>query len=236
MSNSLTFYFTIPLNELEKRVKKFQEDFDNLLNDSFSDDELNQLENQIDSIGAVFVQPILSELSFDDFYPDSTKEEEQKEFFERSQSSLLLENLPFLEMNPFQVTYLQNLLESFDEVLIDRGGVFELCFKDDYLKVLSQFKTIDTYLNLPKKRPEIKTSMPVEPIDFLVRDVYQELERLGDELEIAAVPERFHSLFKYMKKNKTDATAIYQNSGLNAKEFDDRMESFKFFLRGRLRR
>lgn len=232
MSRSLTFYFLLNVSNLEKVVENFQKEFNATLEDTFSDDELTQFEKEIDSIAAVYTQPIFSELSFDDFYAGND-EEKKKFFFETCQSSILLENLPYLESNPFQVSYLQELLKKFDNVLVDRGGTNDLMFKEEYLSTIAKFKTIDSLIHqyVPKKK-EIKTFKPVDPIDFLVLDVYKEVERLsGKEISTEELPQKLGKLFFVMRNEQLDPASLYVKSGLNAKDFDDGLEKLKFFLR-----
>jgi len=215
-------------------MEAFKEEFDHLLNDSFTEFELEHFEKQIDSIAAVYVQPVLEELSFDDFYADPVFENDQRMFFERCKSTIVLENLPYLESNSFQVSYLKMLLTKFDDVLIDRGGVSELCFKDQFLKDLSGFKTIDSLLKPIEKVIEVKTpSKPVDPIDFLIMDVYRELNRLkGAPVNPEGLPPKIIKIFAVMEAEpKLGADALLRKTSLNPKDLDDGLERLKFWLR-----
>ncbi len=237
MSRSHYFYFKLSVKDLEALVSAYQVEFDALLEDCFSDEELTQHEKMIDAIAAVYVQPILSEMSFDDFYADEKNEEAQRIFFESARSSICLENLPYFESNPFQVTYLQSLLSRFLEVLIDSGGVNELVFRDQYLLELSKYKDIDSLISeyvAPKQ--EVKTSRPVDPIDFFIFDVYKELDRLKAEGKIADIrlddqSEKLKKIFFVMSAEKLDSSALLRKTGLGAKEFDDTLERLKFYLK-----
>ena len=237
MSRSHYFYFKLSVKDLEPLVSAYQVEFDALLEDCFSDEELIQYEKMIDAIAAVYVQPILSEMSFDDFYADEKNEEVQRSFFESARSSICLENLPYFESNPFQVTYLQSLLSRFPEVLIDSGGVHELVFRDQYLLELSKHKDIDSLISeyvAPKQ--EVKTSRPVDPIDFFIFDVYKELDRLKAEGKTADIrlddqSEKLKKIFFVMSAEKLDSSALLRKTGLGAKEFDDTLERLKFFLK-----
>lgn len=240
MSRSHNLFFRLPVKDLEAIVEAFQKEFDQLLEDEFSDDELVEFEKMLDSIAAIYVQPILEELSFEDFYPHPNLEEEQRAFFSEARSSILLENLPFFENNPFQVSYLIKLLEKFDNVLIDRGGVNELTFKNDYLNELSKYKSMEALFSeettiLP---PSPKLSIPVDPIDFLVLDVYKELQRLSRENKIFSAlealqghSEKVKKLFFIVREERLDSAALYQKSGLSPKDFDDYLEKLKFLLK-----
>lgn len=233
MSSSLTLYTPIRIPELQKLMEAYQIEFDQLLEDTFTEEELAYFERQIDAIAAVFVQPILSELSFDDFYPDPGQEQAQRFFFEECRSSVLLENLPFLETNPFQVTWLVELLKKFSEVLIDTGGVSELSFKEKYLTDLSSYKTIDHYTaSSQEKKVEVKSNRPIDPIDFLVADVYKEFARLqGQEIPIVDLSAKVKKIYDVMSTSHLDSLTILRRSGLNAKDFDDGLERLKFYLR-----
>lgn len=235
MSTSQYFYTQLTVTDLEKLVKHFQDEFETLLKDSFSDDELAIHERSIDAIAAIFVQPIISELSFDDFYPDEDLEQEQRLFFESCKSSICLENLPYFQSNPFQVSYLILLLGKLGEVLIDFGGVNELVFKEKYLLNLKKYKTMDHLLGIKEVAPVVnKPFIPVHQIDFFVMDVYKEIERLRREGKLEAIEmpsEKRMKLLGLMKVEKFHPEELMKKSGLGAKEFDDNMESLKFFLK-----
>jgi hypothetical protein len=233
MTSSVTFYTPLRTLDLQKVIEDFQTEFQQLLEDNFTDDELIKFERQIDSIAAVFVQPIFSELSFDDFNFAPNEERAQRFFFEECHSSVLLENLPYLESNPFQVTWLTELLGKFSEVLIDRGGVCELCFKEEFSCELKKYKKIDHLLNRPEDLKHlVKSVKPTDPVDFLVADVYRELSRLqGHPLPIDELGEKVIKIYEIMFSYKLDSLSILRKSGLNPKDFDDGLERLKFFLR-----
>lgn len=233
MGASLTLFLPLKVKELEKVVEAFQEEFDSILDETFSEDELTLFEKQIDAIAAIYVQPVLTDLSFDDFYPDPEFETEQKTFFESARSSILIENLPYLENNPFQVSYLKELINKFSEVLIDRGGVSELIFKEKFLSTLRNLKTIEHYTasNEEKKvMPVVAKS--IDPIDFLIADVYKEVDRLKEsDVDFKDLNPKLVQLFEVMKRDRLDSMSLFRRSGLNAKDFDDGLEKLKFFLR-----
>lgn len=233
MASSFTLYTVYPVSALEKIVEGFQEEFDQLLDDCFTDDELKLYEKDIDAMGAIYVQPIFSELSFDDFYVKETEVEKQRFFFDNAKSSILLDNLPYLESNPFQVSYLKELLKKFDEVLIDRGGVFELLFKEDFLKFLNAFKNMEQILpQVAPPKPVLKTQVPVDPIDFLILDVYKEIERTKSlRLELEELSLKVQKIYKVMMEEKLYGEELLKASGLNPKDFDDGLERLKFWLR-----
>lgn len=235
MSNAHYFYFKLSVFDLEQKVKAYQLDFDQLLNDTFSEAEMLSLEPLLDQIGAAFVQPIFSEMTFDDFYANEKEADSQRSFFENAKSSICLENIPDLSMNPFQVTYIVELLRDFDEVLVDTGGVNELMFKKDYVASIKKHKNIFSLIKEEEKRPlEIKTSKPVDPIDFLLMDVYREIDRLGfqktEEL-LRDQSEKSQKILSALAGERVDASLLLKRSGLNAKDFDDGLEKLKFFLK-----
>jgi hypothetical protein len=233
MANTHYFYTRMSLKELESVVLSFQKEFDNLLEDTFTEDELTQFEAKIDAIAAIYAQPILSELTFDDLYADPKNAVAQKSFFEACRSSVSLENLPYLEGNPFQVTYIIQLLRKFSEVLVDKGGVFELVFKEQYLNDLKKFNTIDSLMALPvQKQTQVITSKPVDPIDFLILDVYKELSRLeSKELGAAELSPKVQKILEVMRADQLNADQLLRKTGLNAKDFDDGLERLKFWLK-----
>lgn len=233
MSKSLTFFFKLSHRDLEVIMEAFSEDFDTLLNDAFDDKELEFYSPKIDALAAAYVQPVLEGLTFDDFTPEPQKISLQKDFFASARSSLCLENVPFLETNPFQVTYLRELLKRFDEILVDRGGVQELWFKEDFLNSLESLKTIDDLVPLsPKISTAPKNGRPVDPIDFLVLDVYEAFERhrnsppSGEDLS-----PKVQQIYRVVQAERLPSDELFRKSGLNAKDFDDGLERLKFWLR-----
>jgi len=233
VAKTLTFFLQTELKSLELIISSFQEEFDISLKDLFSESEMEIYGPKVDAIAAVYVQPILSELSFDDFYFYEDLESRQRSFFHSCRSSLSIENLPFLETNPFQVTYLIELLAKFNEVLIDRGGFHELLFKESYVKELQSFKKMDSLVIAEKdKRPY--QQVVLSPIDFLLKDVYQEIERLRLRSSLPQgeiLSEKARRIYLIVMKEKLDSTDLYKKSGLNAKDFGDCLERLKFWLK-----
>jgi hypothetical protein len=239
MANALYLYSILPLGELERLMKNHQEDFDELIGDQFSESELVQFEKMLDSIAAIYVQPIISELQFDDFFAPPELAERQRFFFESCKSSLCIENIPDFHTNPFQVTYLIELLRNFDEVLIDRGGVQELCFKNGYCDELKRFKNI---FSLVPSEPTVAIVTPknhlVDPIDLLLSDIYLDIQRLKNEDKmtlfldhLGSASEKVQKVYKALEHGPADSIEILRKSGLNTKDFDDNLEKLKFLLR-----
>ncbi len=236
MARTFTFYFPLKVSELDALVSSFQKEFDELVQDSFTEDELEIMEKKLDALAAVYVNPILHELTFDDFEAD----EMHRAFFGSCKSSLLLENLPYLETNPFQVSWLQLFLERFSDFLADKGNLSALVTKKEFLTELERFKNMDPLTKPEKPAPKplqhgIKA--PVLPIDFLILDVYKEIQRLHEAgkmnagLEAVASFEKARRIFSIMKEGKLDANSLLSLSGLNTKDFDDHLEKLKFILR-----
>lgn len=239
MTRTHYFYFRLTVKELEALVQAHQMDFDSLVKDNFPEDVLNQYEKMLDDLAAVIPQPILSELSFDDFYADPNLEGEQRLFFSSCRSSLCLDNLPYFQTNPFQVSYLLMFLKRIEESLIDQGGVSALVFKKYYMEELSRYKNLETLMEkVSAKVLETKTTKPVHPIDFVILDVYKEIDRLSAQNKIFFASEQMETqseklkkLFSVMKVEKLDASALLKRSTLIPKDFGDYLERLKFFLK-----
>lgn len=239
MAGTLYIYSALKLKELDILVEAHKASFDELVGDTFSDDELIPLEVKLDAIAAVYVQPLLSELIFDDFNPRPDQADEQRRFFVTCQSAILLEQVPYFENNPFQVTYLLDLLERVGEVLIDRGGLHQLLFKEDFIQGLRTHQTLEALVPMTLVAPRVMARVaPVEPIDFLVLDVYRELTRITNSgLIMQALEglqhqtEKTRTIFFLMREENLEATALFRKSFLSPKDFDDYLEKLKLYLK-----
>jgi uncharacterized protein YfkK (UPF0435 family) len=230
-----THYFFSKLSENELELVHFhhRKEFDALLEDTFSESELKGLEKMLESMAPVFVEERHQDLSFDDYYSD--RPDEDREFFEATQSNLIFENMPFFENNPLQVTYLRMLLSRVDKFLIDTGGVESLMNKEQYLIELAPFKGLESLI-----KEEIKPKMsqgPSDITDFLALDVYKELTRLRakdvlDKIEIdLSEREKLKKIYSVMRRQELSPMEVQKKSGLIPKDFVDCLESLKFFLK-----
>ncbi|MBA2404860.1 MAG: hypothetical protein H0V66_08830 [Bdellovibrionales bacterium] len=239
MAKAHYFYLLASLSEVERIVVAHQQDFDDLINDTLTETEMTPFERILDSIAAIYVQPISNEITFDDFHSGESQALRQRSFFDECKSSICLDHLPEFDSNPFQVTYLIELLRNFEEVLIDTGGVNELVFKKEYLEELKKNKNIFSLIPQTEVKPiVVRTNKPIDPIDFLIQDVYRELDRLIGLNKLDLVlelletqPEKTKKTFIALKDEKLDASTLLRKSGLIAKDFDDNLERLKFFLR-----
>ena len=133
------------------------------------------------------------------------------------------------------MSYLKDLVEKFDQCLIDRGGMEELFFKEQFLSELCGYRDLSSLLGVVKKsKPKVQSKfIPIDPIDFLIMDVYRELDRLKDDPpSLELVPEKLRKLLFSMKEERLmDQSLLFQRCGLNAKDFDDGLERLKFLLK-----
>lgn len=227
----LSLFLHSDLRTTEAIVHAHQEEFEILLKDLFTDEELEVLESKLDAIGAIYVQKKSDEVTFDDFY----SEESRREFFDSCKSMITIENLPYLESNPFQVTYLKDLFAKFHDFLIDQGGVSELMNKSEFLNYLGKFKSLDGAPSIEKSNAPkpMKKSIPVDPIDFLILDVYKEFDRLkSTSVPFEELSEKVFSIYAVMRHERIeDGSELLKRVGLNAKDLDDGLERLKFWLR-----
>lgn len=231
----LSLFLQSDVRTTQTVVEAFQEEFETLLKDLYTDEELEMIESKLDAIAAVYVQPVSSEISFDDFYFHEESENEQRRFFDSCRSLITFENLPFLETNIYQVTYLKDLLKKFDDFLIDTGGVSELQTKSQFMEYLGKFKDIDHGVKkeTPVAPKPMKKSIPVDPIDFLIQDVYKEFDRVkGKELPFEELSEKVFAIYAVMRHERIeDGSELLKRVGLNAKDLDDGLERLKFWIR-----
>ncbi|MBY0517154.1 MAG: hypothetical protein K2P81_09610 [Bacteriovoracaceae bacterium] len=235
MARTHYFYTQLPDYELENLLSLYQKEFDELLEDNFSEAELKGYEKKLEAMAAVEISEKLADLSFDDFFFEAQDEKVMKPFFESAQSVICLENLPFFETNCFQVSFLRGLLDKLEQVLIDQDGVEPICFKEGYLEYLSPFLGLES---LMRKEEIPKVSGPVDTVDFLALDVYKEIYRLKAkglieqiESELSSRSEKQFKIFSIMKKYELEPFEIQKKSGLIPKDFGDGLESLKFYLK-----
>ncbi len=232
MSRSLYFYSPLSVSELTQKLTAHREEFDALLGDSFSEAELEKWAALLDELATVDVQPMVEALSFEDFTPDPQEAESQRRFFASCRSCLHLDHLPFLENNPFQVTYLKDLLWMLDDVLVDQGGMSELVFKSAFLAELKGLKTLEALL------PQAATvRAPVlDPMAPLVAEIQVQLKRLaaaGVVLDMSGEGEKRQKILAAFQLGAQDSAELLRLSGLNPKDFGDGLEGLKFYLKKR---
>jgi len=234
MFQSLSFFTKLPVKDLEILLKQHQDDFQELLGDTFSENELEGFENLLDQVSSPVAQPISSELSISDFEILPEFEKEQELFFNQAKSCLLLENVSDPHFNPFQVTYIKEILRVFDDVLVDRGGFHPLLFKKPFLETLKAHKNIFSLVKEDRNLVTPPFFDPHNPIDVLVADIYRELQRLNNK-DITSIldscPERAKILYEKMIIQNYDSPSLFQVSKLSPKDFGDNLEKLKFFLR-----
>lgn len=239
MARALYIYVPLDLRLLEGIVDAHLESFAEELKDLFSDDELETFQRQLDEMASFSISQRSTELSFDHF--ETSPSEGKRNLFDRAKSSLVLEPLPFLETNPFQVSSIRSFLSRLDEVLIDDEGLGELYKKEEYLQKISELRGVEALFQAELPSPKVSPKslfIPVEPIDFLVRDVYLEVDRILFEnqlertlLKLREEKDSLKDLFFIVRENRLTPDELFRRSGLSAKSFDDDLEKLKFFLK-----
>ena len=233
MAFSLYLYTVENPDMLAQVMERHQKSFQILLEDSFSDAELDQHRILIDELAGVWPQNIIEELTFDDLPASPSDEKAQREFFNKCQGVICLENTPFLENNPFQVTYLIELLKNFSQVLIDRGD--ELIFQMPWLRELSALKgmeslfTADVYHEKPA--PLVRE---MTPVDRIVGEIYTEIKRLRAQDRLpdpAEMAEKRQRIYQAVIAEECNADQLLSRCGLIPKDFGDGLEGLKFFLK-----
>ncbi len=232
MGNTLYLHTPLTPDDLDLLLDGHRKAFEEALLDAFTDEELERHERLLEGLASVEAQPLLEGLGFDDMVVNPAKEDEQRAVFAACRSTLCLENVPWLETNPFQVSYLKDLLSRLPATtLVDRGGMEELVFGRDYLRELAPLKDM---VGLEAVVPEaVARRAPVlGPIEILVHDVSRELERLeGITIPIQERSEKLQKIFRAFASGERDPGMLLRLSGLNAKDFGDGLEGLKFFLK-----
>jgi len=234
MVRTLYIYSWLSERELKKVVLAFQEHFDLWLGDHFSESELTQYENLLDDLAFMDVQPKIADLLPEDLNLDQNEYLKQQAFFEGCQSTVSLENIPYLPMNPFQVTYLKMFLERLGEVLIDCGDEAILQFKNNFLQKLTGYKDAENLLPKVYIQTPVVSKGPSHPIDFIILDIYKELSRIKSKsiaINLEDYSDKIKKIYEVMKEDGLDSNSLLIKSGLNAKDFGDLIERFKFILK-----
>ncbi len=240
MSFTYYFYTAHRLEELKQIVSTIQEDFEALIKDHEDDLYVREHERELAALANPIAQPILIDMSFDDFYVKEGEFELMRGLFDQSKSCLCLEEIPYLASNPFQVTWLQMLLPKLGAGLVDTGGVNVVKTLQNFEVEVKRYKSLLHMLGVKTEAIVVKSTpfRPVEPLDFTLRDVYLEFERIKRSNGFARVEEALETSSEKMKKlysvtkDAQDSTSIIlRKSGLHPKDFGDFLESLKFFLK-----
>lgn len=234
MAAALYLHTTLNVDDLRVLVSAFQKSFDEWLGDHFDDDELDIYADAIDRIAFVDVQPKLSELSVDDYSSPEEKTEKLRALFEACRSTITIAHLPYLESNPFQVTYLLRLLNVLGEILIDKD-LEELLTKEELETELRRYRSTEALgpsVFVPKVQPSVRS---FDPVTQMVTEIYNELKRLeveGALPDTELVPsEKARKLYQVMRNDPLDPDSLLRITGLAPKDFGDHLEKLKFWLR-----
>lgn len=230
MGREIYLYSAHPPLELEVLVDEYKKVFETELGDLFSDEDLVRFERHLDELATLDVQPRLEGLNLDDFAIDEAAPASLSQFFDGCQAVICLENLPFLENNPFQVSYLRGLLRHVGPLLVDLGGLVELMTSEEFLASIARLRSVDDLVTTVEVTAKPRTQEPTLA-DLLLVDVYRELDRLEGQVTMVAMSERQQKIFVHLRSGRPSAIELLKLSGLNPKDFGDGLEGLKFFLK-----
>jgi hypothetical protein len=245
MAFTYYFYSSHSVDGLKVILDKTELAFDELLQSYEEQSYIKENEKLISLLANVIPGPILAELSFDDFSVEEGRLKEMEAYFQNAKSCLVLENVPYLQTNPFQVSWILFLLNFLGPCMIDTGSITPLKNNLDLMAILKKSKSLEQVLNLSPLVPVSKSPagnfIPVEPLDFIVRDVFKEFERLQNENQLGVIErsiesnEKMKKLFLVIKNNFSHgplpAINLCQKSNLNPKDFGDFLERLKFLMK-----
>lgn len=226
MSKSLHIFLPYTQKELLKIIEDYQSDFDEILKEEFSEDELESLADSLDTLASVDVTSRTQDVTIDDFEIENKDLPLMSDAFGKTKSVLVFDELPFLDTHPLQVTYLKNLLWSFREGIVDRGGVNKLIFLKDYLLILKKYKGMDA-LNLSV--PEVQKVVIPGPTDPL--SVIYELVLNSKISEINHHSEKMKMIFHLIRNQKISKENLFKESRLSLKDFGDEIERLRIYLK-----
>jgi hypothetical protein len=245
MAFTYYFYSSHSVDGLKVVLEKTETAFDELLQSYEDQPYIKENEKLISLIANVIPGPILAELSFDDFSVEEGRTDEMQTYFSKAKSCLVLENVPYLQTNPFQVSWLTLLLNFIGPCMIDTGSITPVKNCDDLKIILKKSKSLEQVLDIAIKPNVVKSApqnfIPVEPLDFIVRDVFREFQRLQNENRLEVIErsiesnEKMKKLFWALKNNFSDGPTSAENlcrkSNLNPKDFGDFLERLKFLMK-----
>lgn len=239
MAQALYLYVPLDVRLVEEIIDSHSRSFEEELKDLFSEDELESFHEKLETMALYSVNLKPQEITFDDFETDLS-DPAKRALFDSSRALVVLDNIPFLESNAFQVSTLRSFLDRLPEVLVDETGLGRLLSKKEYLEKIAHLRGIDTYIQTqkPPQRQESSSSVPVEPIDFLVRDTYQQMERIVSEkllektlIALRTEKDSVKDLFFLVRESRPEPTELFRRSGLKSKAFGDDLERLMIFLR-----
>lgn len=232
MTGPIYLYSTLHEDALQALIAQQGKDFDILLGDLFSDDELERYEKWLDHLALLDANAILSELTVDDLNIAPEQTQAQVDFFQKCKSTVSIENLGFIETNPFQVSYLLAFLERMDECLVDLGGMEDLVFKTQWQGDLRRLRQMETLVRIERPLPVIPLAATITQVDRIVHEIYRELERLGVEtIDTSEMAEKRTRIITPMLQGQYSSNELLTLSGLNPKDFGDGLEGLKFYLK-----
>jgi len=229
MLRSIYLYNFSEVKAVQELIEKFQEDFDEILQDEFTSDELEVFEPKLEELANVYGQPIFSELKFEDFEVPEESYLKFKFIFESCKSCVVLENVADLYTNPFQVSYLMELMRFFDEGLIDLGNFQPLQTKQEFEKDLRSYTNM---MNLRPKQFSPKKEIPTD-LSPIERELLEIRTLLKNNLAPPALPEKTQHLLQTIISNLGDSNHVLRCSGMNPKDFTDNLEKLRLALKAK---
>ena len=192
----------------------------------------------IDSIALVLIDLKVEEINFEDYDSISGDSNLKKDLFKKVKTTISFNEMPFLESNPFQVSYLLLLLERLEGILIDPGTLSDLQLKEEFFIKLSHLKKAQDFLaDFSPSVPISKKASPrtFDPIEYLITEIYNELKRLevSGKLPLLGedLPDKTKKLLSVMQTDYFTSEDLLKITSLHPKDFDDHLEKLKFYLR-----
>lgn len=234
LNKKVIYLFTIKsYQKMLEEIERFNILFDDFIQNPIYEEYVIKNEKKLDEMGHVTISPKMDELEFG-YYVNADQINHLKSQFGLMKTTIVIENLPYLENNPFQVSWLKLFVNELDQCLVDLGGMEYLESKSDFLNRISCYRDLETFAVVaPKKqmRPEIIIPYEKTPLDFIIDKLKLEITKTNtnaflETLENNEMKKLFHI---YLTENKINALYPIKNK-MDPKKFGDQTESLYFKL------
>lgn len=213
-------------------------EFDLLVQDPSLGQYFQKNEKKLDELASVIVSPKLPEIEFDCFEFEEKNRVQYETLFNKTKTTFAIENLPYLEVNPFQVSWLKLFFKNLGECLIDVGGMELLEDRLTFLERLENYKDLSLFKeeHLHFDRKPLPVRFEKTPLDFVIDKLNLEIIRLKNsnlEKEFAQTltHESLRNLYNVYLTNSGINSLWPLRNKMDPKKFGDLTEKLYFLVK-----